>query len=89
MASSTPDEMIERALAAFNQDFPQLVMERERQWVAYHGARRIGFGNTRDEAWQECLRRGLPEGEFWVFNIQPIIGQETTGLGGCKVEYTK
>jgi hypothetical protein len=33
------------------------------------------------------LRRGLPEGEFWVFDVQPLIGVENIGMGMTKMEY--
>jgi hypothetical protein len=34
--------------------------------VAYHGDERIGFGKTQTEVYQECFRRGLQRGEFYV-----------------------
>ena len=78
---------IEQAYLAFERDAPSLCPEHCGQWVAYHGAERIGFGATRAELWQECLRRGLPEGEFWVFDIQPIVAIESIGMGMRKMEY--
>jgi hypothetical protein len=75
------DELIQRAYLAFERDAPALCREHTGEWVAYHGDRRVGCAKTRAEAWQECLRLGLPEGEFWVFDIQPVIGVEAAGLG--------
>jgi len=73
--------LIQQAYLAFERDAPSLCREHSGEWVAYHGDERIGLAATRAEAWQECLRRGLPEGEFWVFDIQPIIAVEAGSLG--------
>jgi hypothetical protein len=60
-----------QATLAFWRDLPQLLRERPGQWVAYHGDRQLGFGATRWELWQECLRRGLVPDEFVVRSIEP------------------
>ena len=64
-------ELGKNALLAFWQDLPQLLQERPRQWVAYHGGRRLGFGRTRTELWQECLRQGFRPDEFMIRSIEP------------------
>ena len=71
--------MIERAWGAFQREAVLLVPEHRGEWVAYHGDKRLGFARTRAEVWQACLDQGLPEGEFWVFNVQPILGDEVIG----------
>jgi hypothetical protein len=55
--ASTPPEILE-AQTAFLRDLPELLKERRGQWVAYYGAKRIGFGETEEALWQECLRQG-------------------------------
>jgi hypothetical protein len=80
------DAIIERACQAFDRDCPELLPEHAGQWVAYHGDHRIAIGPTRAELWQECLRRGLPDGEFWLFSVQPVIGVEVMGMGGATIE---
>ncbi len=54
-------------------NLPELLLKLEsktRQWVAYHGDERIGFGRTDVDAYQECFRRGLQRGEFFVAMIE-------------------
>lgn len=52
--------------AAFYRDLPGLLKERSRLWVAYSGDERIGFGRTKSELYDSCLRRGLKPHEFIV-----------------------
>ena len=52
---------------AFRRDLPQLLQERPGQWVAYHGAQRLGFGTTQTALWNECLRQGYED--FIVIRI--------------------
>jgi hypothetical protein len=46
-----------------------LLQQRRGQWVAYHGADRIGFGQTKTALWQECRRQGYHE--FLIRRIRP------------------
>lgn len=75
------EPLIGRAWEAFQREAPLLIPEHAGEWVAYHGDNRVAFAGTRAGAWKACLDRGLPEGEFWVFNVQPILGDEV--IGGC------
>jgi hypothetical protein len=75
------EALIEQAWEAFQREAPLLIPEHAGEWVAYHGEKRLAFAPTRAEAWQACLDRGLPVGEFWVFDVQPILGVEV--IGGC------
>src|ERR1700758_1168820 len=61
------EPMMLRSQQAFWQDLPELLKRRSKQrpWVAYHGDERVGFGKTRTELYQDCLRRGLPRGAFY------------------------
>jgi hypothetical protein len=73
---STPEELRVyligvRGLKTFHKELAQLLKEYPRQWVAYHGAQRIGIAPTDIELYQQCLRRGIPEGEFVIRWIEP------------------
>jgi hypothetical protein len=58
---------------AYWRDLPELLQQKpgERQWVAYHRQERIGFAATVAELYQECQRRGIPIGEFYVDRVEP------------------
>src|SRR5258708_110070 len=64
---------IRKSQEAFWRDLPELLpmRSRKREWVAYHGDERIGFGRTRTELCQECLRRGINDDEYYVGRIEP------------------
>jgi hypothetical protein len=74
--------LIERSQEAFRRDLPDLLKMkgRSRQWVAYHGDRRIGFAPTKTELYQECLRQGFQRGEFVVRSIEPEVPREAAIL---------
>ena len=63
--------LTERALLAFWRDLPQLLEERYHQWVGYHGEQCLGFADSQEELWQECLRRRLRPDEFLIRSIEP------------------
>jgi hypothetical protein len=71
---------IQQSQDAFRRDLPQLLRERYRQWVAYHGDERIGFSPSKRELYQECLRRGLQPGTFVVRSIEPEVPREVDNL---------
>jgi hypothetical protein len=52
--------------AAYYRDLQGILQERSRVWVAYSGDERIGFGRTKSELYDICLRRGLQPHEFIV-----------------------
>jgi hypothetical protein len=56
--------VIVRSQIAFYRDLPELLRTNDRQWVAYHGDKRIGFGRTETELYNRCLRLGLDPNEF-------------------------
>jgi hypothetical protein len=68
--------MIARSRAAFLRALPELLKQRPRQWVAYHGDDLIGFNRSKTALYQECLRRGLRRGEFLVESIEPEVPRE-------------
>jgi hypothetical protein len=60
--------MILRSQHAFWRDLPGLLMDRgnHRKWAAYHGEERVTITRSMVDAYQECFRRGLKRGEFYV-----------------------
>jgi len=60
--------MILRSQEAFWRDLPGLLMDRRnhRKWAAYHDEGRVTIARTKGHAYQECFRRGLNRGEFYV-----------------------
>lgn len=58
---------------AYWRDLPELLKQksRERQWVAYHGQRLIGFASTPPELYIECEQLGIPRGDFYVDRVAP------------------
>jgi hypothetical protein len=61
-----------RSQQAFWRDLPELLKDKRHQgkWVAYHGEERVAFGRSDIEAYQECFRRGLESGEFYVGRLE-------------------
>ncbi len=71
-------EMIKKAQAAFRRDLPELLKDRRLrgQWVAYHGEQRVGVGRSKQGLYQQCLKQGLPYGEFVVRHVAPEYDDE-------------
>lgn len=61
-----------RSQKAFWHDLPEILNLKSKkcQWVGYHGDERVGFGKTQTEVYQECFRRGLQRGDFYVGKIE-------------------
>jgi hypothetical protein len=73
-ANETIPPGIRRSQEAYWRDLPELLQlkSRKRQWVAYHGDQRIGFGRTSAELYQECLQlHHLRQDEFYVDRLEP------------------
>jgi hypothetical protein len=70
------DQLGQQAMRAFWRDLPQLIKERYRQWVAYHGDQQIGFARSSYELYQECDRRGFDLDEVLIRSIE----EEMPGL---------
>jgi hypothetical protein len=64
---------IQEALDAFRRDLPELLQKKPGAWVAYAGARQLGFGKTQTELYQRCFAQGLQRGKFIVRCIEPEI----------------
>ena len=60
--------LVLRSQQAFWRDLPAMLMDRRnhRKWAAYHGEERVIITRSKVDAYQECLRRGLNRGEFYV-----------------------
>ncbi len=59
------------SMQAFWRELPKLLKQRSkrRQWIAYHAAERVCFGRNDLDVYQECFRRGLQRGQFYVGKI--------------------
>ena len=71
LLNSEPSPMIQKSIDTFRRDLPELVKTHNGKWVAYYGNKRIGFGRTETELYEEGFRRGLTRHEFVVFGIEP------------------
>jgi hypothetical protein len=62
-----------RSMQAYWRDLPRLLMDRRnhRKWAAYHGDERVAIARSQVDAYQECFRRGLNRGEFYVGKLKP------------------
>jgi hypothetical protein len=61
-----------RSQQAFWQDLPELLKKKRNRgkWAAYHGSERVAIGRTAVEAYQECVRRGLKDEEYYVGKLE-------------------
>ena len=57
-----------RSMQAFWRDLPGLLEKRRnhKKWAAYHGDERVAIARSEVDAYQECFRRGLKRGDFYV-----------------------
>lgn len=65
--------LLEKAYCAFKSDLPKLLETHPRQWVAYRGSERIGFGTSKSELTEKCINRGYCYEELLVRMVQPDI----------------
>ena len=56
------------SMQAFWRDLTELLKVRRNRgrWAAYHGEERVAISRSPADAYQECFRRGLKRGEFFV-----------------------
>ena len=50
-------------------DLPELVNTHYRQWVAYHGSRRLGFHKSKTALYIQWIKAGIPRDELLVTGI--------------------
>ena len=64
--------MMLRSMQAYWRDLPELLRRRRnrRKWVAYHGDERVAITRSGVDAYQECFRRGLERGQFYVDKVE-------------------
>jgi hypothetical protein len=74
MAVKQKSDPGQQALDAFERELPRLWNERPGQWVAFQGARVLGFAARKHELYERCFEQGLKRDEFVIFCIEP---QET------------
>jgi hypothetical protein len=65
--------MMLRSMQVFWRDLPGLLENRRnhKKWAAYHGDERVAITRSQVDAYQECFRRGLERGEFYVGKLEP------------------
>jgi hypothetical protein len=52
---------------AFRRELPKLLeLHAEGEWAAYRGSERLRVGPSKDDLYNECLKKGLKRGEFLV-----------------------
>ncbi len=58
--------MLQASVAAFEDELPQLLAHHRGAWVAYRGATRLAFGDTKTALLQICYRQGYKDEELYV-----------------------
>jgi hypothetical protein len=48
-----------------------MMQDRSRQWVAYHGANRLGFGTDDLELYQRCVSQGYDPTDLLITSVEP------------------
>jgi hypothetical protein len=71
-------EGILRSRAALRRDLPALLASwwKRGKWVCYSRDTRVGIGRDYFKLVDECIRRGIPEGEYIIERIAPGAGSE-------------
>jgi len=61
-----------QSMQAFWRELPELLKQKSksRLWVGYHADERVCFGPDDIDVYQECFRRGLQRGQFYVGKIE-------------------
>jgi hypothetical protein len=61
-----------QSMKAFWRELPELLKQKStsRLWVGFHANERVCFGPDDLDVYQECFRRGLQRGEFYVAKIE-------------------
>jgi hypothetical protein len=75
--STMDTDVLQEGIQSFQHDFQEISNTNPGQWVAYRGAERVGFGESKVELLNRCLRQGLRYEELLVRMIQPDIPPAT------------
>jgi hypothetical protein len=68
---------IAEAIATFRRAIPQLFESHRGEWVAYRGGELLGFGPSKDDLFNEWLRRGVGRREIFIRKIDEDSLSET------------
>lgn len=65
---------IRRSKEALRRDLPQLLQNKKLlgKCACYSGDERIGISSNMDDLIRECLRRGLPDDQYYIGVIEPL-----------------
>jgi hypothetical protein len=56
------EKLIQLSHKTFMRELPELLKRHHRQWVAYHGDQRLGFGGSKTKLSKQWHARGVPQG---------------------------
>jgi hypothetical protein len=79
--------MIEAATTAFRRDLPHLLRDHPGEWVAYHGATRLGFSQDEASLYRCYLDAGIDVREFIVEHIEPQTSDSMV-IGPGLIQYS-
>lgn len=71
--SKGKSSILEQAVRTFKSDLPKLLETHTRQWVAYHGAKQLGFGDSKAELMEGFVNQGYKQEELYIRMVQPDI----------------
>src|SRR4051794_11307481 len=78
--ASWDPKMYDVGLKAFERDLPELMKTHHRQWVVYHGERRIGPFKKLERLDQVCKDLDIPIGERVYRVVEPDMIEDTVAL---------
>jgi hypothetical protein len=61
---------IREAVEAFDRELPNLLQDRSGNWVAYHGANRLGFSKDKTDLYQRFTGQGYDSKELFVTRVK-------------------
>ncbi len=70
VASADVPAIVQRGQETFRRELPELLGKHYRQWVAYHGEHRLGFGRWKTTLLLQWIFRGIPRREMVVRRVE-------------------
>ncbi len=64
---------VDQCLNAYRRDLPEMLVDHQGEWVAYHGDQRVGFGQSKTKLYQHCLDQGWSSSTFIVLRVFPDV----------------